>query len=266
MNEKKKKIFIIIGVIAALIIAFLIYWKATEYDRYVKKKTNDILETLSDYRSGEIRYFSMGGFSDALEDPTFIDFLSAQASDMIDNEEYYLLYDFLGELENADAYISEIQDDVTNSFESADDLEEAFRIKEVLEHLDYYNTNLNFNRDSTLVATYIESNGIKEITTTPGTGFYANEKDSSSKHTVGLSNSPLYDACVTTYRGDFKIRLEFGVTLNSFYEETSYSDTSYYFRDNYISFSPDDGECVYSGDYLFCFASNGMLIGYEQLK
>ena len=148
---------------------------------------------------------------------------------------------------------------------ASDNLEDAFKIKETLKYLDYYNANLNINRDSTLIATYIESNGIEEITTTPGTGFYANEENHSSSHKVGLSNSPLYDDESITYHGDFMIRRKYGVKLNSYYEETSYSDTSCCFRDNYIDFSPDDGECIYSGDYLFCFASNGTLIDFAEI-
>lgn len=265
MNEKKKKILVIIGVIAVLVVAFLIYWKATEHDRYIRNEMDDVLEEISDYRSGEDTYFSIWIGSSALEDQTFVDFLSTQASDMIANGEYGLLDEFLGELEYSDAYIREIRDNITASFESVDNLEDAFKIKKELAYLDYYNANLNFNRSSPLIASYIESNGIEEITTTPGTGFYANEEDSSSSHTVGLPTSPLYDAESTTYKGDFAIEREYGVKLNSYYEETSYSRTYCRFRGVGIGFSPDDGECIYSGDYLFCFASNGSLIDYAEI-
>lgn len=265
MDEKKKKIFIILGIIAVVVVAFLIYWKATEHDRYIKSEMNNVLQEISDYRSGESSYLYLWLDSSALEDPNFLGFLVEQASNMIENDEYRLLDEFLGQLEGHDVYISEIRDTVTNSFESVDNLEDAFKIKETLKYLDYYNANLNINRDSTLIATYIESNGIEEITTTPGTGFYANEENRSSSHKVGLSNSPLYDDESITYHGDFMIRRKHGVKLNSYYEETSYSDTSGCFRDNYIDFSPDDGECIYSGDYLFCFASNGTLIDFAEI-
>ena len=57
-----------------------------------------------------------------------------------------------------------------------------------------------------------------------------------------------------------------GRELNSNYEETSYSRNNYYFRDKHISFSPDDGECIWSGNYLFCFSDSGELIGFEGIE
>ena len=56
MDEKKKKIFIILGIIAVVVVAFLIYWKATEHDRYIKSEMNNVLQEISDYRSGESSY------------------------------------------------------------------------------------------------------------------------------------------------------------------------------------------------------------------
>lgn len=44
MDEKKKKIFIILGIIAVVVVAFLIYWKATEHDRYIKSEMNNVLQ------------------------------------------------------------------------------------------------------------------------------------------------------------------------------------------------------------------------------
>ena len=184
---------------------------------------------------------------------------------MLANEEYDLLNEFLSGLEDGNVFISEIQDDITKSFISAENLETAFEIKKKLQYLDYYNANLSFNRISAIVDSYIESNGVEEITTTPGTGFYANEEDRVYFNRVGLSTSPLYDAERITYCGDFRIEHKYGVELNSYYEETPYSYTSYYFRDNHIWFSPKDGECVYSGGYLFCFASDGALIHYAEI-
>lgn len=265
MNEKKRRVIIIISVIATLVVAFLIYWKATEHDRYIKGCIDDVREEILDYRSGASSDIYFWVSSSAMEDPTYIDFLSTQVSEMIDNAEYNLLYKFLKRLELEDAYISGIKNDVTNLFNSVGDLKAALEIKDKLEYLDYYNADFDLSRDSSIVTTYIEANGIKKISTTPGTGYYANEKDESTFKRVGLPTSPLYDATSTTYQGDFKIKSEYGVELNSYYEETSYSRTNYYFCDNYISFSPDDGECIYSGEYLFCFSYNGTLIGVEKI-
>ncbi len=202
----------------------------------------------------------------AMEDPEFIDILATQVSEIVDNGEYDLLDALLRAMENQDAHISQIRDIITDSFGSVADLETALEIKEELKSLDYYNANVTLDRDSTIVASHIQANGTREISTTPGTGFYKDETDSSSSERVGLPTSPLYDAKSITYLGDFKIKREYGVRLNSYYEETSYSRTSYYFRDNHIDFSPNDGECVYSGDYLFCFGSDGSLIGFDKIK
>lgn len=226
---------------------------------------NDVLEEISDYHNGDFHISLYFGDS-ALEDPEFISFLSAQIAKMFENGEYSLLKKFLSEMEHDDTKISEILDVVTKQYESVTNLDVALQIKSELELLEYYNANLKLIRSSGLVVSYIDANGIEEITTTPGTGFYANEKDTSYRDTVGVSGSPLYDAERTTYRGDFAIKTEYGVELNSQYKETSYSFSYYYFRDHGIPFSPDDGECIYSGDYLFCFASNGTLIGYRMIN
>ena len=263
MSETTKKKLIITGVIAALFVVFFpIYWTVAERNRGIKRNIEYVQEEILNYRSGESSNIDFLVSSDAMVDSTYIDFLSTQISEMIDNAEYELLGEFLEELENENAYISELKDDVINLFNSV--AEVAFAIKD--KELDYYNVDFDLSRDSSIVATYIESNGIEKISTTPGTGYYADEIDKSNYHRVGLERSPLYEATSTTYRGDFEIRSEYGVKLNSLYEETSYSHTAYSFRGNDISFSPDDGECIYSGDYLFCFSSDGTLIDLSKIN
>ncbi len=266
MKGKTKKVLIIIGVVIALIAAFLIYWKATEHDRYIKGRIAKIEEEVAACRNGENYRFYFWVSSAEKEDPTYIDFLSTQVSEMIENTEYSILGNFLERLESEEAYIPEVKDDVTALFNGVGDLEVALKIQDELKYLKYYNADFDLSRDSVMIAAYIKTNGIEEITTTPGTGYYANETDRSSNHQVGLEDSPLYDAKGVTYRGDFKITYESGVGLDSHYEETYYSSATYHFRDNYITFSPDDGECVYSGEYLFCFSRGGTLIGIAKIS
>ena len=131
-----------------------------------------------------------------------------------------------------------------------------------LERLDSYSDDMRLNKGENPIASYIEEHGTEKISTASGTGFYADKEDSYSKKTIGISGSPLYDAEQITYKGDFKIEEQYGVELNSYYEETHYSRTYYYFRDQKISFSPDEKDIVYSGEYLFCFDSNGYLTNY----
>lgn len=264
-SKTKKTLIIIVSTLTAIAIVFAIYWKATEHDRYVKSSIDRITTQITDYHSGERSRFFF--YSSELRDSTIIDFISTQVSEMIENEEYRMLTDFLYALEYENAYIPEIREKIANSFINANNLETAFKMKDNFEYyLDYYNAQMSLSRDSALIVSYIESNGVNKITTTPGTGFYANETDYTSKERVGLSTSPLYDAKSVTYMGDFKMTHSYGVRLNSYYEETYYSSTCYHFRDNYIDFSPDDGECIYSGEYLFCFSQDGELIGAEKIS
>jgi hypothetical protein len=116
-----------------------------------------------------------------------------------------------------------------------------------------------------VVAEYINANGTRSFTTVPGEGYYAEYEDTHSKDVIGLPNSPLYDSNSTTYFGDFKCRSWEGVRLNEYFQEVSYGGTAYSFRENAIHFDPTLGECVWSGEYLFCFDKNGAVIGYERI-
>lgn len=273
MNEKTKKvlkkILIVIVSIAVLAIAFLIFWKATEHDRFIKREMKEFSQEVSNHRNGVHYDFHLDPA--AMEDPTFVDFLKSQISDMFENDEYILINHVLSDMEY-DAKNEEILDLVTDYCKEIEDLKTALWFYDMRDSK-YYYYNLKFlNRNSGIIASYIEENGTKEITTTPGEGYYADKEDSSSRHTVGLSGSPLYDAISIKYLGDFMIENIYGVELNRYYEETSYSYKDYYFRDNDLTvrgdsgFTLDDGECVYSGDYLFFFSENGDLILFSNLN
>lgn len=272
MSRKGKTLIILIGVVIALLLSFLIYWKATEDSRALKKEMEkcleemeECLEVITAYRNGEKNYINVPFSSTHLADPVVVDFLSEQVSEMLNNGEYYLLDELLDSLENKKTYIPEIQDKVTDTFKTIPDFETAEDMIRILCFLDYYNQELYLTRNSPPITSYIEANGINEISTTPGTGYYGTKEDYSFRNTIGLPNSPLYDAGHIKYQGDFEFRHEWGVELNSWYEETRYDRTIVSFRDNTIDFSPDDGECIYSGDYLFCFSLDGKLFSYDRI-
>ena len=135
-----------------------------------------------------------------------------------------------------------------------------------------------------------EYNGINSITLTPGKGYYADRKDYSYSHDVGIEGTPLYDAGSVVYMGDFMIEDKWGVHLNKYYEETEYRSKTIYFRDYPINFDwyntagtgaaapqfPEtdiilekfinNDKLVWSGDYLFLFSDDGVLIDWCELK
>lgn len=281
MKKLKKKMKIILIIILVLTI-FITYLIATEDIRRMKTDIKGIERAISQERISESdsAYFYSYVHTD-LEYPTFIDFLSTQVSELLDNGEYSILKKLLNTITihafySDEACIPEIKEVITIFFNNTDDLEVALEIQSVLESEGYYNSDLILKRNSVAIMSYIEANGTEKITTTPGKGFYANKTNESSNHRVGISGSPLYDATKTTYKGDFELIHRYGVKLTKLdnnYHEISYSETKYYFRDNSIDFSVeddefsfDDCEFIYSGDYLFCFSKNGTLIGLAKIN
>lgn len=297
MSDKKRK-RIRTAIALFCILALAIVWLATKDLLHCIQSIN---EEISNYRSPRSSFYfeipeSLRG------NAKFEKFLLTQAQEMCQNNEWAMLSGFLvhimyedyqttaiskalsdrflpeycqaRDLRNISELLSILKDldytspsnaeMITDYFSSAETLEEALEIKDRLEPHGY---SLPLNRNSDLIASYIEANGTNPVTKKPRRGYYADKKDGSSKHTIGLPNSPIYDAKSYTYKGDFKIVKEWGVELNIWYEETSYSrKDKYYFRDQQINFSPDDGDCVWSGDYLFCFSDNGDLIAYDTVK
>lgn len=265
-NNKKLKVTIMIIVIFTIGIGiYMMYMKVTAHDRYINREINKIKEQISDYRNGHgsIRFYLS---SNMLEDERVVSFLREQTQELCDANEYNVLRSYLNELEVDKYFDYEIQNIIIQNFEGKDSLDEALAMKNDLgDYLKFYNSGLVLNRDSGLIKAYIEKNGMNDISTTPGTGYYAKEEDRSTNHRVGLDTSPLYDAERITHIGDFKIKEKYGVELDSYYQEKHYSYTDYYFRDCHISFSPYDGECIYSGKYLFCFSKNGNMVDYCEI-
>lgn len=282
INKKKLIISISICVLICFI-GFLIAWSATKEDRTRNELIKNIEFEISEMRAkiAEDDHYNHSMFfriyNDYETDEKFIDFLCSQIRTMCQNQEYILLHEFVFEIilgndcEN-DAIINTLVD----CFKQASSLETAIDIREAFDPIavgdssfSYWNKIqplMTLSRDSEPLSSYIEKNGTRSYTTKVGEGYYANYNNSSSSEIIGLPSSPLSENESNTYFGDFRCHRWWGTRLNAWYEEEHYSGRSYYFRDNYIPFSPDDGDLVWSGDYLFCFAPDGMLIDYSHLE
>ena len=261
----KKKIIIIGSVLLACVLVFGIFWKATEHERFFRSEMKDITQQVEKYRNGERDYFLFMSFLDFVaEDPRMEEHICSLVKEMCENNEDKMLVDFLDEIENADYCNKAVDETLRANFGKTGDLEYILEAVERMNgKLDYYGVSINKNEG--FLAEYIKENGTKAFTTEPGKGYYAGMKNESSKHVVGLPTSPLHDSESITYMGDFMCKHSYGVRLNNYYEETPYSNYSYKFRDNGISFGPNDGEIVWSGDYLFCFTKIGVLKDFRKI-
>ncbi len=271
--EKKKLIIIIISAVLVCALAFGVYWKATEDDRYIKGEMKDIQEQVDDFRSGERDSFHIFFLEEEAQDPRMDEFLTSLVKEMCENDESVMLNDFLGELEYTEFHSKNVLEAMNEYFSSVK-LNDLMDFEQVRNDIGIINMGLKYykvqapslTRDTEFIAEYINKNGTKAITTTVGEGYYADKNNEFSRDVIGLSNSPLHNSKTITYAGDFKYVHSYGVRLNGYYEETAYSNYSYYFRDNNINFTPDDGELVWSGDYLFCFSPIGVLLHYVSVE
>ncbi len=264
--DKKKAIIIAVAVVLVAALAFLIYWNATEFDRERNREMKYIQEQFDEYREGKNPMLPVVFDDELINDAEFQEFLTMQVREMCENGEARLLNEFLSGVEHYRKYYVFLQDAVTEGFGYVKTIEDAFYIKEELRLLDYYNEGLKLTLQSPVIASHIEEHGTNDITVTPGEGYYANEKDSSWSKTL-VDGLPLFDAEEITYFGDFKCRHSYGVRLSALYQEENYSSTTYCFRDCYITFPSEQGECIWSeciwsGNYLFCFSSTGELVGF----
>lgn len=271
IQKYKKTILIVAAVILSCVLIFAIYWKATEDDRYLKSKIEEIQKDVDRVRSGEWNSFTFYIWKDGTyaQDPRFDDYLASVVTELLEAREATVAYDFLWRLEKNEYRSDNIRAALDAAFAASEDIDFVLDFVDALpgRELKFYTKNFELNRDTGLIATYIEEHGTQSFSTTQGEGYYADEEDYRSKDVVGLPTSPLYDAESITYTGDFKCINRYGVRLNSYYEETSYSSYTYYFRDIYIDFNPYEGITVWSGSYLFCFDhQTGDLIGFTNLE
>ena len=158
---------------------------------------------------------------------------------------------FLFDLEQVGYCNQKIYDEVKN-------ISLTFEEKLELRELDYYSLPRLTKSD---LEEYIAENGTNELHTTPGTGGYYDGKENNSyHHDIGFEGSPLYYDHYGTYSGDFYYSRETGVDLNEYYEEESYIEERFFFKDEEIKFDPRDYDCCYSGIYLFAFSDKYVYI------
>ena len=101
---------------------------------------------------------------------------------------------------------------------------------------------------------YINKTGQNKLHMEKGTGgYYDSKEDYYNRDEVGLKGSPIYDSNSIEYYGDFKTERSYGVRLDKYYQEESYSYSSHYYKEYQIYFYPLNSECYLSGDYLFAF-------------
>ena len=269
----KKKLITIISAVLVCALVFGVFLMATEDVRYLKGEMKGIQEQVDDFRSGESDSFHIFFLDEVAQNPQMDEFLVSLVIEMCENKETDMLTCFLGELEYIDFNSKNVLNALKEHFGSAklSSLKDYERLTNDADDmnlvLDYYKVQTpSVSRDTEFIAEYIKKNGTKAISTKEGEGFYAHQENEHKKDVVGLPTSPLHNSKSVTYVGDFKYVHTYGVRLNGYYEETSYSNYINYFRDNTIGFTHDDGELVWSGDYLFCFSHVGVLLDYASVK
>jgi hypothetical protein len=156
---------------------------------------------------------------------------------------------------------------VIEGYQKVSSFGEALEIRDCFKYREEIFNGLSMTRSTPMLVEYIEKHGTKPVVTTPGEGYYADEKDAYSEKRPG--GGPLYDAIYTTYIGDFKAVHYYGTRLNRFYQEEEYSDLYFYFREARIYFDLDFKEfeeIVWTGEYLLFFSENDVLLEHEYLE
>jgi len=282
-TKKSKSVLIIALVVLVMVVLFLIYWKATEYDRYRKKEMNSIeknvtryIETNEESSSYTFTYFRPNKHDELsmrlAQDEEFHEFVSVQAKRIVEQKPK-LLWNFVRDFNFY--YVDDVVTEaVVDAYENLCDLSTISVARDSIKLL--MKTDFLFsteqrkriayahNKDSKTISSYIKENGMEAISTKPGEGYYADKTNSHHYNVVGLDNSPLYNSSDAKYFGDFMCRHSSGVRLNEYYEETNYADQRCYFRGEELSCCPSEGECVVSGEYLFVFAKDGRILGLHK--
>lgn len=265
MNNKKS---FIIASITISILLLIIVVVVTKPSRERNQEIKQIQQELSYYRNNSSEWIIFNISESVAGDPKFEEYIKECIHEICSNKEFELLYKFLNEL--MDEPIDKaalnliIQEELDNMALLEDAFEMYYTVTKYLSNKEDCNLEMP-NRASQIVSSYIEKNGIQEIETRPQYGYYAKESDSSYYKRVGVEDSPLYSSSKIEYFGDFKYVHHEGVELDQYYSERSYSNDSYYFRDIDIEFKHTFGECVLSGEYLFCFDNDGKTIGCAKI-
>lgn len=270
MNGKKKMIFAFV-VVVLLGIFGTFCWKFIKLELLRKDTIETIEAQVVDFRNGDLFFFDFQINSKFMENTEFQDFLVDQVDTMYKNKEYKLLDGFLCEIEQNNLHCPFLLDAVTTGYLQAQTIEEAYDIWHTLFFREYYSSKISLAKESPLISSYLSKNGIKDISLTPGEGYYANEKDDKNYNGDYYTHDDgetvyLYIQEETIYKGDFKCHRVSGDRLNDSDDVTHYNRSEYYFREIEIPFFPeDDAEIIWSGDYLFYFSSYGDLVSFVKI-
>ncbi len=269
--NKHKKIIIVISItlISAIVFAiiFAISWSVQKPIRIREQKMEEIDEQLKKCSQEDRTSFYEYIPEELTNDAIFLDFIVDKIQEIYDRHEMQQYgWFFVGEMleEGLDEHI--IIDAVIDGFQNLTSIEEALEVRDCFDYREEIYSRMPITKQTLMISSYIEEHGTRPLTTTPGEGYYADKKDKVDRNNHGLSGSPLYDSNSISYEGDFKIACSYGVRLNGYYQEESYSMTYYYFRDEMIDFPPSSGDLVWSGEYLFCFDKDGTLLHHAHLK
>lgn len=264
---KGNKKWIVVSLVLFLVVVFAIAWFATGKIRFTNKEMKNTTKQVELYRSGERDYFDFSFYDYVAEDPRVEKMVISLVAEMCDNGETEMLMEFIDRLVFTEFYSPAVLSTLEEKIIASDNIDFMLQMRDFASEGDFYFPVVPVLRDSGTVYNYIQEHGIKEITMTPGEGYYADMENTSSTEVIGLEDSPLYSSHSVGYFGDFARGSSDGVHLDFNYEEQEYGSTRYYFRDQTIPFDPfDQGEVVWSGDYLFDFHSNGYLNTYAKIK
>jgi len=263
------KIFLcVVAAIAIAIGSYMVYREATKEERFTKYLMNSFLEDLQAYRNGDT-ILTPEFATYEFDNPVYYAFVLEQIRTLAEERDYALVAMTLHRLERHRNFYPEIRDVITDVYTNSYTLLEKLALLDESRYVDfeYYNEGLVLYKDD--FASYISEHGENQIFYEEGQGgYYDNIEETSTHTTIGLPNSPLGSSKSSTHYGDFRVVLSSSVSLNQYYEETHSTSLSYSFRGNYLSFDfdPRDKDCVYSGDYLFCFDDKGQLLDYARIK
>ena len=203
-----------------------------------------------------------------IEDPKFQRFIIENAQKMSDDGETVLLGKFVDRIAYSGCEYPEVLEIVKEYYNNLDSMDDVIELISSAGQWDYYCDAIDAKKTSPFFKKYFEENGMYIATTTPGEGYYGDKGSRKYNNTVGIEGSPLYDAGNISYYGDFKVAHQEGVRLDYNYNEESYSNTFYYFRDNYMAINPFEvgGEWILTGEWLFNFDDSGELAYYGKVK
>lgn len=239
--------------------------KVAEAIAETKSKTQTFIDNC---RSGvetgwlHIDYIDIGWIG--RNNPKMEEFVIKTIDTLYDNGEIDILNRCISGIDSLGDFFNEnIYDYLQNKMNNPLHPEYAVELIYALDYFDY--KNLEISKDSAFILTYIDDQGMNPISTTPGTGYYADKENESKHETIGISGSPLYSDFSIIYMGDFKKEIRSGVTLDySDYQEKSYYDTTCYFNDCMLSdprasfdsdYNMESYDYIWSGNYLFVFDS-----------